>query len=264
MAEVPCQKIGRGSNELERTRAKSMLMHLFRNKLVALAALLLAISGCLRPPTPFPVAADVNFAAHAESRRLVLDRTRAGSTGIAVPPQLFRRAGAATFVVKLGKDEVAWIWVTGPDGAVVRRTPSADAPLTGEVRSTWDDNAIRLTLHTSDGTVFASDVFVREGGGTGPDRLSRNAQTVLDARGSFRAELRDAAGGSAGWLRVRVSPYQRAPRIYDDVFPPAIDDPLATAAALVLDAEVSWIEDHALDVYRGAPGGGRLEQSFPW
>jgi hypothetical protein len=144
----------------------------------------------------------------------------------------------------------------------VRSRAGASAPSSDQVRSAWEDNVIRLTLEARDGATFRTGVFVREGGGTGPDTLSRAAQTVLDARGTFRAELRDAGDTPVGWLRARNNPYQAATRIYDAALPPAIDDSLAVAAFLVLDAELTWIEDHALDVYRGQ-GGGPVERSSP-
>ena len=63
-------------------------------------------------------------------------------------------------------------------------------------------------------------------------------------------------------LRVRISPYQTAPRIYEAALPTTIPPPLAAATAAALDAEVDWIESHATNVYRGT-GDGPLERSVP-
>src|SRR5207247_5057545 len=42
----------------------------------------------------------------------------------------------------------------------------------------------------------------------------------------------------------QIRPAERASRIYDAVFPTAVDGALATGAAVALDAEVGWLEDH--------------------
>ena len=85
---------------------------------------------------------------------------------------------------------------------------------------------------------------------------------MIDVRGTYQAALRDAKGAPVGWLRVRVGPYLPAPRIFEGVVPAAVDPALSAAAAVALDAEIDWIEAHALDVYRG-DGGGGLERSVP-
>jgi hypothetical protein len=106
-----------------------------------------------------------------------------------------------------------------------------------------------------------TDTFAREGAGTGPSLLSRNAQTVLDVRGAYRATVRDDAGKPIGWLRARISPYQPSPRIYDARLPADVDDSVPAAVALALRDEIDWIERNAIDVYRGS-GGDRLERSI--
>src|SRR2546422_5589549 len=42
----------------------------------------------------------------------------------------------------------------------------------------------------------------------------------------------------------------------EGVVPAAVDPALSAAAAVALDAEIDWIEAHALDVYRGNGEGG--------
>ena len=39
-----------------------------------------------------------------------------------------------------------------------------------------------------------------------------HARTILDVRGVYRANLIDADGATAGWLRVRISPHHEAER----------------------------------------------------
>ena len=156
---------------------------------------------------------------------------------------------------------IAALWPT-PDRVVVRSAMSREAPLVGEVASSWDDGAIRLTLQPAGGPSFRSDPLAREGGGTGTATLTRSAQTVIDVRGTYRATLRDSSGVAVGWLRTRISPYQEASRIFDGALPAAIQPELAVAAATALNGEIDWIEDHALNVYRGN-SGGPLERSIP-
>jgi hypothetical protein len=236
-----------------------MLTHRFCNWLVTFA--LLAV-GCAHRGA-FPVASDATFSAHIESRGLVLDRTRAGGVGLAEPPGWLRLPGQPAAVVRIGDMTAGWVWVDGPAGATVRREQSADMPVVATVRSAWQDNVISLTLDAGGAGTFTTTTFARQGGTGGPEAISRAAQTVLEVRGEFRAEVRDAGGAPVGWLRARITPYQSATRVYDGVLPPAIDDALAAAAALVLDAEVTWIENHAIDVYRGTGSSGPLERSFP-
>ena len=131
----------------------------------------------------------------------------------------------------------------------------------GSVEPSWEDNAIRLTLRSGD-VVYRSDLFARTVVGGGPPQLSRTAQTVLEVRGTYRAALRDAKGAEKGWLRVKITSYSQAARIYDGVVPPELGPGVAAAVAVALDSEIDWIESHAIDVYRGAEGGP-LRESVP-
>ena len=67
----------------------------------------------------------------------------------------------------------------------------------------------------------------------------------------YRAELRDTGGAPVGWLRVTVSPFDVAPRVYDGSVPASVSPQMLTAALARLDAEVDWIEAHAADVNLG-------------
>ena len=67
----------------------------------------------------------------------------------------------------------------------------------------------------------------------------------------YRAEVRDAQGNPIGWLRVRIAPPEGTSRIYDGFLPPALDGPLAAAAAELVNVDVDDIETHAIDVYEG-------------
>ncbi len=216
--------------------------------------------GCVALHRPVPVDPEATFAAHQEHAGLAIDRLARGRSGELRPAGWLRRPGAPAFVLVADGQRIAALWPT-PDRVVVRSAMSREAPLVGEVASSWDDGAIRLALQPAGGPAFRSDPFAREGG-AGPALLTRTVQTVIDIRGTYRAPLRDSSGAAVGWLRARISPYQEASRIFDGVLPAAIQPELAAAAATALNGEIDWIEDHALNVYRGN-SGGPLERSIP-
>ena len=217
--------------------------------------------GCASLRHPVAVDPDANFAAHREHGRLVVDRLGPGRAGELQPPRWVRLPGDPTFVLEADGERIAALWVLG-QRVVVRRAPAEDAPVLGEIDPAWDAGAIRLVIRATDGSSFRTDAFARKVADTGPDALTRASQTVIDVRGTYQAALRDAKGAPVGWLRVRVGPYLPAPRIFEGVVPKAVDPALSAAAAVALDAEIDWIEAHALDVYRG-DGGGGLERSIP-
>lgn len=230
---------------------------------VTFAATLL-LSACGRSPGPITPDPGVTFAAHLVARGFVVDRLRDGGSGTLEPPGLFSaRRGPPTYLLQAAGGPRGGLWVVGQSRVLARPEPSTLAPVTGEAIASWNDGAISLSLHRGSGPPWKVGPFARQGGGTGPSVLSRNAQTVLDVRGNYRAALRDAGGAEVGWLRVRVSPYQRAARIYDAVLPDGVDDGLAAAAVVLLDEEIDWIEAHAIDVYRGT-GEGPLDKSVDW
>jgi len=231
-----------------------------RSCLVLAAPLLL---GC-RLSHQVPIEPGVNFAAHAEHARLVIDRLPGGGAGEVTPPGWFHWPGSAspTLVLTEKNGSVTGLWLTAPATVEARAGTSGTAPRAGLVEPSWEDNAIRLTLRTAAEDKIQTDVFARQATGGGPLALSRVAQSILDVRGVYRAALRDAKGAEAGWLRVRISPYQESMRIYDGLLPAAVGPALAAAAAVALASEIDWIEDHALDVYRGS-SGGPVRESIP-
>jgi len=230
--------------------------------LTLLAAGAVLTQGCIALHRPVPVDPDATFAVHLEHSGLAIDRLARGRSGEVRPAAWVRRPGAPSFVLVADGQPIAALWPT-TDRVVVRSATSAEAPLVGEVASSWDDGAIRLALQPAGGPAFRSDPFAREGGGTGPAMLTRWAQTVIDVRGTYRATLRDSSGAAVGWLRTRISPYQEASRIFDGALPPAIQPELAVAAATALNGEIDWIEAHAINLYRDGSGTGPLERSIP-
>jgi hypothetical protein len=236
-------------------------VHLVIMRLEATLALVAAL-GCVRLSRPVPIDPDVNFAAHVQHDQIVLDRVPGGHGGLVEAPGWFHWSTSPSFVVTTDGQTVADLSLTAPATVRVRSGGGVGAPVLGSVEPSWEDNAIRLTLRSSGDAVLRSDLFERTVTGSGPPVLSRNAQSVLDMRGTYRAALRDAKGGEAGWLRVKVTPYAESPRIYDGVLPTDLGPGLAAATAVALGSEIEWIESHTLDVYRGTTGGP-LRQSVP-
>ena len=219
-----------------------------------------AACAVLRQPVSVDPAA--SFAAHLDHGGLTVDRLERGRSGNLRAPSWLRLPGAPTFVLEdAERQRVAALWRSGSE-VTVRPTVSEDAPVTGRVRPGWDEGAIRLVLEPSNGDALHTDVFARQGTGMGPSTLTRAAETVIDVRGVYEAPVRDGKGASVGWLRVRVSPYQTAPRIYEAALPTSVPPALAAASAAALDAEIDWIESHATNVYRGS-GSTPLERSVP-
>ena len=196
----------------------------------------LALAGCGHPPgARLPVEPLVTFATHRDGDRFVLDRMRAGTTGVLDPPGRFRADYAPDFVFHADDATRAALWVFGRSHVLVRDDVSTTSQRRGEVVSDWEAGAIRLTLFAADGAVLRTDPFVARDGRP----LARTAPTAHGAPTDdvFRAALRDKQGAEVGWLRVR------SPRVYDAVLPAAVDDALAAAAAVALDIEVAWIAD---------------------
>ena len=134
---------------------------------------------------------------------------------------------------------------------IVRQSADRHAPLIGEVDAAWKEGAIRLTFKPANGAPFQTGAFDRIDGRVVTAALGPQVDTILDVRGVYRAQLRDAQGAPAGWLRVRISPHQAAPHMYNGVLPASVNEPLATAAVALLDSDVNNIEDHAINVYLG-------------
>jgi hypothetical protein len=236
-----------------------MLPSIFRNLFV----IILAGTACscfLRPKSlTMPVDPEATFAAHAEHGGIALDRTGRGPLGKVAPAGWLRTPGSPTFVLRLAEQPVAFFWLSG-DRVVARPGESSAEPATVEVLPAFEAGAIKLTIRPRGSGALRTDTLAREDGG-GSSLLSRNAQTVLDVRGTYRTTVRDEKGTPVGWFRVRIGPYQGAARIYDAQLPADIDDTLPVAVMLALHDEIDWIERHATDVYRGNPGDS-LERSI--
>jgi hypothetical protein len=201
--------------------------------------LLLAASGCARSPGTLPAEPGVTFAAHPEDGRFVLDRLKTGGHGLLTAPGRLSTGSAPDFVLRIGDETRAALWIVGRSRVLVRQDPSTIAPRNGEAMSGWEDGAIRLTIYPRDASMLRTDAFLGEGNTPAP--LSRAASAL---RGSYRAVIRDAAGAPVGWMRVRIDLAGPAARLYDGVLPDEVDDALAAAAMLLLDGEIAWIEEH--------------------
>jgi hypothetical protein len=215
---------------------------------------------CARVRT-IPPGPDVAFAMHQENRLFVVDRPLSGTPALVTAAHWLRTPGDPAWALRRDGDTLAAYWIDGNAGTTARvGLRTSDQPL-GQVHPSWDDNAIRLHIDPPEGQPIQSDVFVRTDGAGGTSALSRNARTILDVRGRFRATLRDADGAEVGWLRLSIGPYEPAARIYEAALPAGVNERLAIAAVLSLADEIDWIEAHALNVYQGDKGP--LIQSIP-
>jgi len=211
---------------------------------------------------PVTIDPSANFGAHVVHGGLDVDRFPGGGAGQVAPPSWFRRPGAPALVVESDGKRLGALWVSA-DRVVVRPGLSETPPLVGDVTKSWDDGAVRLALRSSDGPALRSDALRRTQSTGGPDVLSRNAQTVIDVRGSYEAPVREANGTAVGWVRVRIGPYQPAARIYEASLPATVSPALAAAVAVALDGEIDWIEAQSLNVYKGTDRTGPLQESVP-
>ena len=156
---------------------------------------------------------------------------------------------------------MAYFWLKGAGTVVGRSGSDSDEPASVEVVPAFEAGAVKFTVRRG-GQTLRTDTFAREGGGTGPSLLSRNAQTVVDVRGVYQATVHDDGGKAIGWLRIHVSPYQPSPRIYDARLPADFEDAVPAAITVALRDEIDWIEQHAIDVYRSTGSGDHLERSI--
>jgi len=223
---------------------------------VLAAAVWLGGVGCapVRLP-PGDLDPSATFAAHQIHEGFLIDRLRAGGTGIVEPAPFLHLSGAPEYRVRVDRATVGTVRLLAPAAVELRET---SLPEPGEVEPAWDDGAIRLTVRADGGRPLRVGPF-RRIGGSGYSVLSRNAQTVLDVRGTYRAPVVDERGVTMGWWEVRIAePY--GPRLFQGVLP----DVSATEGAgvtVALDSEVDWIVNHTLDVYRGTSSGHVLDRS---
>ena len=155
------------------------------------------------------------------------------------------------FLLQAGGKTLAALWVKDSGHVTVRRSEDPSSPVIGNVEAARDHGAIRLTMKPADGPALQTGRFHRIDSPGLPAILGSQASTVLDLRGMYRAEIRDARGDTTGWLRVRISPYQGSRRIYDASLPASVQEPLAAAAVVLVNSDVSYTRSRAVDVYLG-------------
>jgi hypothetical protein len=207
-----------------------------RDGVVAVVAALAAV-GCaaIGPAGPLvrPVTTDPNatFVARERHPGFALERLPGGGTGELVPATL-----GPTQIVRVGQQDVAWLTV-GPQEVVVRGGAADDAPVLGRVVSSWQDQAVHLSIEPKGQPVVTSESF-RSGVGSGQILLSRDATMALDLKGAFTSPLL-AGGKPVGWLRVRINGIGATS--YEGAMPKGVSDAMAAAAMAALQREVDFI-----------------------
>ena len=201
-----------------------------------LLVLAVAVAACRAPRSALPVDPGVTFAAHRDGDGFVVDRTRGGETGVLAARGRLHDPDAPNLVLRVGDEARTGLWIVGRTRVLARDSTDNRAPRVGEVLSTWENGAIRLTLYPRSGTPLETDTFRAVGG-----RILARSTRVS---GTYRAALRDASGTEVGWLRVDAGAAD-SPRAYDAVLPERVDDAVAAAATAALDTELDWIAEHA-------------------
>ncbi|HVM96094.1 MAG TPA: hypothetical protein VMT89_06880 [Candidatus Acidoferrales bacterium] len=217
---------------------------------IFIATLISTLAGCAPKLVAVPVDPAVDFAAHVEHRGLVVDRAQGGEPAVLVPAPRPLFASGPTYLLQAQDKTIAALWVKDPAHVTVREAADPNAPLIGRVEAHWSGGAISLTFKPASGSELQAGTFQRDGFGV-PSSLSSQATTVLDVRGMYLSQLRDVKGDSVGWMRVRISPYMEASRVYDGVLPTTVGEPLATAAVALVDSDVDYIENQAVNPYIG-------------
>ena len=209
-------------------------------------ALALVAGACASRHTTLPAEPGVTLAAHRDGDAFVIDRLPDGETGLLVARGRLHGEDAPELTLKVAGERRAGLWMVGASRVLVRTEASTRAPRIGEVLSSWDGRAIRLAIYDDrDGSTLRTDVFLRSDGGPGAPALAREDPRATELEGTYRAAVRDAHETPVGWMRVQIRPTEHTSRIYDAVFPTAVEGALAAGAVAALDTEVTWLEDHS-------------------
>ena len=142
------------------------------------------------------------FAARQVHNGFRIDRLQGWGTGVVESARWINWPGSPQFRVRAEEAPLGDLWLIAPAHVEVRE---GGAPRTaGDVEPAWDDGAIRLTLRPASGVPLRSGLFERIGG-SGYSVLSRNAQTLLDVHGTYRADILDANNRRVGWWEVHIA-----------------------------------------------------------
>lgn len=209
------------------------------------------LAACAVPRALPDVDPGVDFAAHADTDGLVVDRNTDGRRVLVTDANTALFRSGPQLVVQSGDTTVAGLWLKDDDHLTVRRSTDAGAPLVGRVQATWENGLLRLVLKTADGETYATSRFRRMDAQRQPKALGEEDESLLDVDGSYQAVFRDASGRPVGWLRVRIDPSRQFVHVYYGEVPRSLDPTLVTAAAALLDADVNDLEEHAANPYIG-------------
>jgi hypothetical protein len=191
-------------------------------------------------------APETTFSAHAIHGGLAIDHMTGGEPTVLEPKGWFHWRGDPTLVMRGGRHPLG-LWLVATGHVVVRDGITEDSPVIGRVEPSWDNNAIRLTLHPADGPPIQSDVFQRVGTGTGRSVLTRLVDISPEVSGTYQAAMRTSDGAEVGWLRVTIGG-RPGSFLWQGDLPASVDEGLAAATAQALGSEVNFILDHVRGV----------------
>ena len=217
-----------------------------------IVVVLLGTAACawFRHQDPTDPSSPPTFVAHAETGGLIIDKMGSGETGRVVPSGSGAFAAGPQLLVETSAGPTAALWIRDPD-IVIRQAGDPAAPPIGQVESSWDNGAIRLTLIAEGDGTYHTTSFDRVSGGTAPTALGQPANLTFDLRGEYVAVVSDAQGAPAGWLRVSITGVLGPRRTYEGVLPETVNGPVAVAAVARLEREFKGARADAVNPYIG-------------
>lgn len=214
----------------------------------AVAILSLASTACAWPAPRVPLDPAANFTAHVEARGLVVDRMANGAHARVVPKRVFF---SSPLVVEEGSTDVATIATDGADTTVSVASRDGANPELGDVRAEWHHGAIDLTFTPRDHAAYHTSPFRRVNPWRTPQLLGQPADNLVELPGRYVADVESVDGSRVGWMSVEIAEGGSVSRLYEGDLPASINGPLAVAAVERLNAEVDWVEQHAINPYLG-------------
>jgi hypothetical protein len=217
---------------------------------VLVVVALVGSGGCAWWPRALPIDPAATFAAHTDSAGLVIDKMDSGQGGKLVPSTSALFEHGPQLLLETTTGPAVALWIEGPD-IIVRPTHDPSAPAIGRVDARWDSGAVQLTFLPEGNGAYRTTAFKRMSGGAAPAALGQPAELTLDMRGVYLADITDAEGAQAGWLRVRIGVNWGPMHLYEGVLPASVNGPLAVAAVARLEREINAVGARSINPHLG-------------